>query len=114
VALTNSGKPSGEPRACAISTFSGKITGKSFSGTGNDAVFFAVEHGDGRAPIALARDSPIFQAIGDGGFAEAILLGECGHLLDGFGALKAAVGAGIDQHAVVATNGSGGSVMVSS
>ena len=35
VALTNSGtRPSGEPPVSVMSTLSGKITGKSFSGTG--------------------------------------------------------------------------------
>ena len=39
--------------------------------TGNDAVFFAVDHGNRRAPVALARNAPIFQPISDFGRAEA-------------------------------------------
>ncbi len=72
-----------------------------FFGHGDDSILLAIKHGDGRAPIALARNSPVFQAISDGGLAESILLGERGHLLDRIGALEAAVRAGIDQHALV-------------
>ena len=75
--------------------------GQSFFGHGNDAIFVAIEHWNGRSPISLARDSPIFQAIGNGGFAETFFLRDGRHFLDGLGALEAAVGTGIDQHAVV-------------
>ena len=74
--------------------------GQIFFRHGNDAVFFAIKHGNRRAPIALARNSPIFQAIGDGGFAEAMFLGVRGHFLDRVGALKPAERAGVDQHAL--------------
>ncbi len=50
-------------------------------GHGNDAVLVAIEHGDGRAPVALAADAPILQAEGDGRLAKAMLLGERGQLL---------------------------------
>ena len=53
--------------------------GQVFFRYGNDAVLFAIQHGDGRAPVALARDAPVLQAIGDGGFAETILLGVLRH-----------------------------------
>ncbi len=34
----------------------------------------AVEHGDRRAPVALAADSPVLQAKSDRGLAEAVFL----------------------------------------
>ncbi len=68
----------------------------------NDAIFFAIKHRDRRPPIALARDSPIFQPIRGGGFAKTVFFGMCGHLLNGIGTLKAAVWTGVDQHAIVA------------
>ena len=40
----------------------------------HDAARRAVNHRNGRAPIALARDAPILDAVGDGRFAEAVPL----------------------------------------
>ena len=45
----------------------------------HDAACRAVDHRNRRAPIALARDAPVLDAEGDGGLAEAVLLGVRGH-----------------------------------
>ena len=83
VVLTNSGtRPSGEPPGWVISTFSGSSTGQLISGTGTRPHCFAVDHGDRRAPVALAADAPILQAVGDRCLAEAVLPRRYfGHLL---------------------------------
>src|SRR5580700_8090894 len=58
VVFTNSGNPlSGEPTASAISTFSGKITGKSFSGTGTMPSFSQYSIGIG-VPQYRCREIP--------------------------------------------------------
>ena len=45
------------------------------------AAFLAVKHRNGRSPVALARDSPVFQAISDGRLAKAMPLGVLRHFL---------------------------------
>ena len=59
----------------------------------------AVDHRDGGSPVALAADTPVLEPIGDGGFAEALCLGEGGHLALGLEAGFAGPLAGIDQDA---------------
>ena len=78
----------------------GQNYGQVFFRHWHDAVFFAIEYGNGRAPIALARDPPVFQAVGDGGFAEAMFLSERRHFADRVGTLKTAELAGVDQRAI--------------
>jgi hypothetical protein len=41
----------------------------------HDAARRTVDHRDGRAPVALAGDAPVLDAVGDGAFAEALALG---------------------------------------
>ena len=74
--------------------------GELIIGHGHDAVFGTVEHGDGRAPVALAADSPVLQAKRNRGFSEAVLLGEGGQLLLRLLAAQGVVFAGVDQQAV--------------
>ena len=61
----------------------------------------AVDHGDRRAPVALAADAPVLQAICNCCCAKSMFLGECGHLLLRFGAGFAGPLAGIRQRRVV-------------
>ena len=61
----------------------------------------AVDHRDGRAPVALAADAPVLQAVGDGGCAEAVALGEGRHLVLRFEAGFAGPLAGVDEHSFV-------------
>ena len=53
---------------------SGSRTGNCSSGTGTMPSLLAIEHGDGRAPVALPADAPIFQAKGDRRLAKSVLL----------------------------------------
>src|SRR6185437_13387620 len=64
------------------------------------AIFFAVNHGDGSAPVTLTRDTPILQAIRYRRLAETVLLGVSRHLLNGFFIGKLIELARIDEHAV--------------
>ena len=50
----------------------------------DDAIFLAVQHRNGRTPVALARDAPVLDSECDGGFAEAVLFRVLGHLLESF------------------------------
>ena len=65
------------------STSSGSSTGSWSSGTGYSPMLGAVNHGDRRAPIALAADQPIAQAIIDCSLANPLLFQPLRHL--GFG-----------------------------
>ena len=64
----------------------GQNHGELVFGYRDDAALGAVDDGDRRAPVALARDAPVLEAVGDGGFAEALALGVSGHLAARFGA----------------------------
>src|SRR5579884_681821 len=64
---------------------------------GNGAMLRAVDDGDGRAPVPLAADQPVTQAIGDHKLADALLLQVARDLRDGLLAGRAAEGAGIDH-----------------
>ena len=57
---------SGDSPVGANSTSSGSSTGSWSSGTGYGAVLVAVDDRDRRAPVALAADQPVAQAVGDG------------------------------------------------
>ena len=67
----------------------------------HQAVLFAVNHGDGRAPVALTAHAPIFQAIGDGCFAELLFDGNLLKFFLRFFATQAVVFAGIHEYAVM-------------
>ena len=70
-AFTNSGTLASGDCPCPVSsTFSGSRTGKIVRHR-HDAALRAIDHRDRRAPVALARNAPILQPVGDLGFADA-------------------------------------------
>src|SRR5581483_1555274 len=75
--------------------------GQIFLGYRDNAAFRAINDGYGRAPIALPRDAPVLDTVGDGLVAESVRIGKCGHLLSGFGARKSGPLAGVFDHAVI-------------
>ena len=107
VVLTNSGTwPSGEPPSCVISICSGSSTGRAeaaddTAGTDSIVAVGAVDHRNRRAPVTLAADTPVLEAIGGGLFAKAVRLGVCGHLLLRFEWREAGELAGVDEDGVV-------------
>ncbi len=72
-----------------------------FFGHRDDAAFRAINHGDRRAPIALARDAPILDAKCDGGFSETFRFGFGGHDAARFVAGESGVRAGLFDDAIV-------------
>ena len=78
----------------------GQQDGELVVGHRDQPIGLAVEHGDGRAPIALAAYAPVFQAVGDLGFTKSTA---CGDFLQGLLSLRAAqavVLAGVAEQAV--------------
>jgi hypothetical protein len=82
-----------------------KHDGKLIVGNGNEAIALAVDHGDGRAPVALTAYTPVFEAEGDGGFSKPAACGSLLKLLLGLGAGEAVVLAGVDEQAVFGDEG---------
>ena len=80
----------------------GEEHGELVFGHGDDAAGGAVNDGDRRAPVALAGDAPVLDAVGDGGFAEALGFGVSAHFAARFVAGEAALLAAIFDDAVVA------------
>ena len=66
---------------------------------GHDAVLIAIHHRNRRAPIALPRNTPVFQAEIDGCFPETLLFGKGCHFLDRFGASQSTERTGVHQDA---------------
>ena len=56
----------------------GQQDGQLGFGDRDDAAVVAVDHRDRRAPVALAADQPVAQAVGDGGPAQLALGQRCG------------------------------------
>src|SRR5690606_12992259 len=61
----------------------GQHHGQVFFGHGHRAAAVAVDDGDGRAPVALARNAPVAQAPGGLLLAQALGDEQFGHLVDG-------------------------------
>ena len=61
----------------------------------HDAALRAVDHRNRRAPVTLARDAPVLDAISDGGLAKALLFGVRVHSAARFGARKTRKLAGV-------------------
>src|ERR1019366_1193157 len=74
-------------------------------GDWDEAVAFAVDHGDGCAPIALATYTPVLQAERDRSFAKRAACGNLLHPLLCFSAAWAVVFAGVDQDAFFGEEG---------
>ena len=85
----------------------GEDDGQLVVGHGLDAAGGAMDHRNGRAPVALARNAPILEPVGDGGFAEAVLFGVGGHFRAAVLAGEAAPFARV-LHDAVAGEGFGG------
>ena len=66
---------------------------------GDGAAICAVDEGDGGAPVALAGDEPVADAVGDGAATPVVGLHEVGDGLGSLGAGHAVEGGGIDHHA---------------
>src|ERR1035441_1891085 len=64
-----------------------------------------MDHGNRRAPVALARDAPVLDTKSDCGFAEAFRLRFGVHVPAGFGAGQAGPLAGVLHHAIVSEGG---------
>ena len=65
----------------------------------HNAILFAIDHGNRRAPETLPRDTPVFQTVRDSRLAKPILLRMRRHLFHGVFATKPCKLAGIYQHA---------------
>ena len=63
----------------------------------DDAVLLAIKHRDRRAPVALPRNSPVFQAIRNRRLAEVLLFGVRRHFSNRFVAAQTAVTPGVNQ-----------------
>ena len=75
----------------------GEDDGQVGLGNGRHAAGLAVDHGDGRAPVALPRDEPVAQAVGGRARSGALRLGvgdDGGDSVAGGGAVE---GAGVDH-----------------
>ena len=68
---------------------------------GNHAAAVAVEHGNGRAPVALAGDEPVPQPVGDRATTPAVGLDVVGDALLAFGHGQAIEGAGVHLRPVL-------------
>src|SRR5690606_3588705 len=66
----------------------------------NHPALLAVEHRDRRAPVALARDAPVLQAVLDRALTDATAAGHLGQLRASLVGRQAVVLAGIDQHTI--------------
>ena len=66
-------------------------------GHGHDAVALAVNHRNRRAPVALTRDAPIAQLVGDRALPEPVSFGVLGHPPIRFFGRQAAPLAGVDR-----------------
>ncbi|OQC73242.1 MAG: hypothetical protein BWX45_00592 [Deltaproteobacteria bacterium ADurb.Bin002] len=64
----------------------------------HDAAFFAVDHRNGRAPVALAGDAPVAQAVLDGALALAFGFQIIGDRFQHFCVFHAVEWAGVDQN----------------
>src|SRR5438105_1695456 len=65
----------------------------------DNAIPFAIQHGDGRAPIALTRNTPILKSIGYCGFTEVIFFGVLRHGFDRLLAIHATEAPRVHQRA---------------
>ena len=79
-------------------------------GHGHDAAVLAVDDRDRAAPVALARDAPVAQAVvdlalGDRLARELLALQALGHLLERGAGVQAVQEARVDHHAVVGVGG---------
>ena len=70
-------------------------------GHGHDAARVAVDHRDRRAPVALAADQPVADAVVDRSLTDAAPGQPGRHLRLGYVAGRAGEGAGVDHRAVV-------------
>ena len=80
---------------------SGSTTGRSFSGTGTSPQRGAVDDRDRRAPVALARDAPVAQAVRRLLLAQALGREVGGDRVDGGVVGEAVVLAGVDAAAAL-------------
>jgi len=84
VAFTNSGvAASGEPPSPVSLAFLRKDDGKIRIRHRDDSIFVAVDHGNGRAPVTLARDAPISEAKRGFTLAKTLGLRVRGHRQNG-------------------------------
>jgi hypothetical protein len=83
----------------------GSSTGQILFRYGNDAALGAMDHRDRCSPIALARNSPVLEAIGNRGLPEAVSFGALVHHASRFRAGKAGKLARILDDAVIAKRG---------
>ena len=75
--------------------------GQVFFGHGLRAAAFAVDDGNGRAPVALAADTPVAQAPSGAFFAQALFGQQRGRLVHGLLVGQAVQRAAVDAHALL-------------
>ncbi len=67
----------------------------------HDAMLWAIDDGDGHAPVALPRDQPVAQPKGDGPLADATAFGLGNDLRQAVFDAEPAVGIGVDEEALI-------------
>ena len=102
-------RPSGDPPRQSDLHLSGRITGKSFSGTGTMPHLFRSRSPGWACPSSAAGNAPVFQPISDRGLAKTVFLGEVRHLLDRVFAASPLYSPELISTLSCAVDGSGGS-----